>query len=156
MLGDSWVNPQGQKSSKSQKNTQCSQCSPGADSGTLSRSQSRRPRFPGSLDREPVEAPKMLTASISSASVRDGWPTTSMSRLMKRTRQVTDKIEETGHRGWILVVLFSNMFNTPLLSEATILGMSQQWNVEATSKQWNVTKASFSHLPLVLLEGNLA
>ena len=153
MLGDSWVNPQGQKSSKSQKNTQCSQCSPGADSGTLSRSQTRRPRFPGSLDREPVEAPKMLTASISSASVRDGWPTTSMSRLMKRTRQVTDKIEETGHLGWILVVLFSNMFNSPLLSEqATILGMSQQWNVKGISKQWDVTKASFSHLPLVFLD----
>ena len=80
---------------------------PGVDSGALSRSlassRHRRPGLPGSLDCEPVqsvEAPRMLTASVSS----NLKPTTTMSRLMKRARRATNKIQETCW-GCILVVL---------------------------------------------------
>eukprot|EP00435_Cladocopium_sp_Y103_P064768 s485_g26.t1 len=64
----------------------------GIDSGALSRSlvtPRYRSSLPGSPD--PVEAPKMSTASVSS---RDLSPTTTMSRLMKRARRATNKIQD--------------------------------------------------------------
>jgi histone H3/H4 len=48
----------------------------------------------------------MLTASVSSNLL----PTTTMSRLMKRARRATNKIQETCW-GCILVVLLSSMLN---------------------------------------------
>lgn len=73
------------------------EASEGVDSGALSRSlassRHRRPGLPGSLDCEPVqsvEAPRMLTASVSSNLL----PTTTMSRLMKRARPATNKIQD--------------------------------------------------------------
>lgn len=102
---------------------------PGVDSGALSRSlassRHRRPGLPGSLDCEPVqsvEAPRMLTASVSSNLL----PTTTMSRLMKRARRATNKIQETCW-GCILVVLLSSMLNDRNCKEVSKCIVHQTW-----------------------------